>query len=215
VNNKSNLVFAGVIKDGGFAGGSRGAFAKSGKGRLDLTGASTYSGGTTVSAGTLLVDNTSGSGTGTGAVNVNSGALGGNGTITGAVTIGKGAAGNGAFLTPGQSTNRPGTLTILSALTFNSDGFFNVGLGKSSVIGKVVANGVTITSGANFALFNTRGFTVPVGTVLTIISNTSATPIVAVFDNLPDGLVFTDHGNTFQVSYEGGDGNDLVLTALP
>jgi autotransporter-associated beta strand protein len=215
VNNKSNLVFAGVIKDGGFAGGSRGAFAKSGKGRLDLTGASSYTGGTTISAGTLLVDNTSGSGTGTGAVNVNSGALGGNGTITGAVTVGKGTAGNGAFLTPGQSFNRPGTLTILSALTFNSDGFFNVGLSKNSVIGKVVANGVTITSGADFAFFNSRGFTVPVGTVLTIISNTAATPIAGVFDTLPDGLVFTDHGNTFQVSYEGGDGNDLTLTSIP
>ena len=43
----------------------------------------------------------------------------------------------------------------------------------------------------------------------------AATPIAGVFDTLPDGLVFTDHGNTFQVSYEGGDGNDLVLTAVP
>ena len=32
---------------------------------------------------------------------------------------------------------------------------------------------------------------------------------------LPDGLVFTSEDNTFQVDYEGGDGNDLTLTRIP
>lgn len=100
-------------------------------------------------------------------------------------------------------------------MTFDSDGFFNVGLAKPSVVGEVVANGVAINSGASFAFFNNRGVTVPMGTVLAVFSNTSATPIAGVFDNLPDGLLFTDHGNTFEVSYEGGDGNDLTLTSVP
>ena len=214
VNNKVSTTFAGLIADGGLNGGARGSFAKNGRGKLDLTGASTYTGGTTISGGTLLVDNANGSATGTGAVQVNSGALGGGGTIAGAVTVGAGASGNGAFLTPGQSLVRPGLLTLLSSLTFNSDGFFNVGLARNLAVGEVVANGITINSGATFAFFNNRGVTVPVGTVLTVISNTSATPTFGVFDNLPDGLTFTDHGNTFQVSYEGGDGNDLVLTSV-
>ena len=186
----------------------------SGKGSLDLTNANTYTGGTTVKAGTLLVDNTTGSATGTGQVRVDSGALGGNGTISGAVTIGSDTSGNGSFLTPGQSFNRPGTITLLSSLTFASDGFFNVGLARNGVAGRVNANGVTIQEGAQFGFFNNRGVAVPVGTVLILINNTSAAPIAGVFDNLPDGLVFTDHGNTFTVDYEGGDGNDLTVTSV-
>ena len=205
-NNKLNVTFSGII-DGA------GALTKSGKERLDLTNANTYAGGTTVKLGTLLVDNTTGSATGTGPVQVDSGALGGNGTISGAVTVGSNTSGNGSFLTPGQSFNHPGTITLQSSLTFVSDGFFNVGLARSALPSRVIANGVTIQSGAQFAFFNNRGVAAPVGTVLILISNTAATPIAGVFENLPDGLVFTDHGNKFVVNYEGGDGNDLTLTS--
>ena len=101
-----------------------------------------------------------------------------------------------------------------SLLTFAPDGFFNVGLALGPTASQVAANGVTIQTGAQFAFFNNRGLAVPVGTVFTLINNTSATPIAGVFENLPDGLVFTDHGNTFAVNYEGGDGNDLTLTSI-
>jgi hypothetical protein len=30
----------------------------------------------------------------------------------------------------------------------------------------------------------------------------------------PDGSLFTANGNTYQVNYEGGDGNDLTLTVV-
>lgn len=208
INTRLVVPFAGVIS-------GVGSLAKTGRGTYDLTNASTYSGGTIVKGGTLLADNTNGSATGTGSVRVSSGTLGGTGTIAGLVIVGSGNPGNGSFLTPGQSFAHPGTLTILDRLTFNSDGFFNVGLNRSLTAGEVVANGVTINAGATFAFFNNRGVTVPVGTVLTLINNTSATPITGQFDNLPDGLVFTDHGNSFQVSYNGGDGNDLTITSLP
>ncbi|HEY2712833.1 MAG TPA: autotransporter-associated beta strand repeat-containing protein [Chthoniobacterales bacterium] len=207
INNKLNVAFAGVISDSG-------VLSKTGQGRLDLTNGNTYTGGTVVRAGTLLADNTTGSATGTGAVSVDSGALGGNGTISGAVTIGSDTPGNGSFLTPGQNLTHPGTITIEKSLTFASDGFLNVALSQGPTAGQVTANGVTIQTGAQFAFFNTRGLPVPVGTVLTLINNTAATPIAGVFDNLPDGLVFTDHGNKFAVNYEGGDGNDLTLTSV-
>src|SRR5439155_19436867 len=48
-----------------------------------------------------------------------------------------------------------------------------------------------------------------------VIDNTSASPIAGTFSNLPDGGTFTSNDNTYQVSYEGGDGNDLTLTVLP
>jgi hypothetical protein len=53
------------------------------------------------------------------------------------------------------------------------------------------------------------------GTVFTPISNAAATPIAGTFANLADGATITIGANTFQASYEGGDGNDLTLTVVP
>jgi fibronectin type 3 domain-containing protein len=79
-------------------------------GTLNLPGANAYIGGTTVNGGTLVVNNTSGSATGSGAVTVGSGGtLGGSGIISGAVTVNAGGA-----LVPG---NPPGVLTINNNLT--------------------------------------------------------------------------------------------------
>ena len=55
----------------------------------------------------------------------------------------------------------------------------------------------------------------PQCTVFTVINNTSVTPISGNFANLPDGSFLTSGGNTFQATYEGGDGNDLTLTVVP
>ena len=81
-------------------------------------------------------------------------------------------------------------------------------------VNKVIANGVTINSGAQFFLVDSHTFVLPSGTVFTVIGNTAATPIVGTFSNLADGSTFTVNANTFQVSYQGGDGNDLTLTVL-
>jgi fibronectin-binding autotransporter adhesin len=103
-------------------------------------------------------------------------------------------------------------LTIQSTLTFNSDATYEVGLNtKGAIADEVVANGVTI-SGAQFSLVDRGRLALPPGTVFTVIDNTAATPIASTFSNLADGSTFPAHGNTFQVSYEGGDGNDLTLT---
>ncbi len=81
----STLAYNGVIAD---IDGKTGSWAKLGEGVLKLGGANTYTGATTVSEGVLLVNNASGSGTGTGSVLVESGAkLGGSGFITGPSTI--------------------------------------------------------------------------------------------------------------------------------
>ena len=53
------------------------------------------------------------------------------------------------------------------------------------------------------------------GTTFTIINNTAATRTKGTFSNLPDGSMITIGSNTFQASYEGGDGNDLTLTVVP
>jgi hypothetical protein len=86
---------------------------------------------------------------------------------------------------------------------------------KKARADQVLANGVTIESGAQFNLRPIANKRLTVGTVLTAISNTSATPIAGTFANLPDGSVFTVGRNNYQISYSGGDGNDLTLTVVP
>src|SRR5262249_50939812 len=198
--------FAGVISGSG-------SLKKNAKGSLDLTNANDYTGGTNVRDGTLLIDNTTGSGTGSGPVLVKSGALGGTGIVAGSVTIGANIPGNGSFLVPGKRFGQPGTFTILGSVSFNSDGFFNCGF-RETTLAQIVANGVQINPEAQFALFNNHGSIFPDSTVIVIINNTAATPIDGQFENLPDGFVFTSGGNTFEVDYEGGDGNDLTLTEI-
>ena len=80
---------------------------------------------------------------------------------------------------------------------------------------EVIANGVTIEPGATTSLQDIGSGPIPVGTVLIIISNASASPIGGTFANLADNSSFNLNGNNFLVSYEGGDGNDLTLTVVP
>lgn len=76
---------------------------KSTAGTLTLSGANTYSGGTEINGGTLLINSASGSGTGTVDVN-NGGTLGGSGTLAGTVNVN-----SGGILAPGNS---PGIITV-------------------------------------------------------------------------------------------------------
>ena len=124
----SSTVYAGVLS------GTGGSLTKEGAGTMTLSGANTYSGGTIVQAGTLRVDNSTGSGTGAGALSVSNGAtLMGSGTISGATTI------NGIH-SPGNS---PGLQTFDTNLTYNNG---------SSVIWELAAN--TATAGDRGTLFD-------------------------------------------------------------
>jgi fibronectin-binding autotransporter adhesin len=125
-------------------------FIKQGSGELQLTGASTYTGGTFIQAGTLRINNTTGSAFGTGAVTVASGAtLAGAGSFTGALQL------NGTFA-PGNS---PGT-TSTGSQTWAGGGAYvweiNNGTGVSgtnwdllSISGALTINA---TSGSPFTV---------------------------------------------------------------
>ncbi|TAJ40538.1 MAG: autotransporter domain-containing protein [Reyranella sp.] len=129
-NNLSTTVTGNVQ---GMAGGS---LVKVGTGTLSLNGATTYGGGTTVSAGRLAVN-----GTMNGPVVVGpSGDLGGSGTIGGLVTI------NSGMVSPGNSI---GTLT-LSGNYVQNGGTYQVEVNSAgqgdriNVAGTATINGGTV-----------------------------------------------------------------------
>ncbi len=97
-NRVENLMYAGAIS-------GTGTVEKQAAGTLTLTGTNSYTGGTTVSEGTLLVAGVLGATS----VTVTNATLGGNGLIQGPVTIQ-----TGGRLAPGTSI---GTLTISNSLS--------------------------------------------------------------------------------------------------
>jgi autotransporter-associated beta strand protein len=126
---------------------NNGALTKTGSGTMRLTAANSYSGGTTVSAGRLLVNNAAGSGTGNGTVTVDGGVLGGTGRIAGAVMVFAG----GTFA-PGNSI---GTLTISNSLTLA--GATIMELNASTRTNDVVRGLASVTYGGTLSLLNLSG----------------------------------------------------------
>ena len=122
-------VFSGLLENTG----SPLALVKVGTGTQTLSGNNAYGGGTIVSNGALLIDNASGSGTGTGAVTIVSGAtLGGSGIIAGPVNLG-----SAAVLRPGDPV---GTLTMNNNLLLNNLSVLRFALGTNSARAAVSGN---------------------------------------------------------------------------
>jgi autotransporter-associated beta strand protein len=133
------------------------SLTKSGDGILELTGTTNnYSGGTSVSTGTLLVNNTSGTGAGTAALSVASGGtLGGSGIIGAASTIqGIYAPGNPAV------NDGIGIQTFSNGLTYATGSHLqwqlNGNVSTDSIVYPGIRgttfDGVNVTTGGAFAI---------------------------------------------------------------
>lgn len=102
-NSAAAVVISGIISDGG----NGYQLVKSGSGILTVSAANAFGGGMRVDSGRLLVDNTIGSGTGSGPVTVRGGTLAGTGNISGATTVN-----SGAIISAGDGVSTPGELTL-------------------------------------------------------------------------------------------------------
>jgi autotransporter-associated beta strand protein len=116
----SNLNVTGVVADGTIGtGGITVQTASDNIGMLRLAAANIYSGNTVHQAGTLLINNPTGSGTGTGSVSVASGAVfGGTGIIKPTGTSGVSFA-SGAIVAPGDLTTSGADIAEGKSLTFD------------------------------------------------------------------------------------------------
>ena len=210
--NNKDTTFSGVIHSGNLI--------KTGSGTLTLTAANAYA-RTAVRGGTLMVANTSGSATGGSRVRVFGGTLAGTGRVGGKTTIGGGGLGGG-FLSPG--INGVGNLHFGEILSFHSDAVYNCELDTNTGhVDMVSAQQVSISSAAQFNLILLGNGTLPVGMILTVIDDRAPDPcgrcrggnaIHGRFGNLADDSIFAAGNNSFHVSYEGGNGNDLTLTVV-
>jgi autotransporter-associated beta strand protein len=122
--------------------GTGGSLVKTGTGTLTLSGTNTYTGTTTVNAGSLFVD---GSIASSSLTTVNSGAA-----LHGSGTVGSTIVNAGGFLVPGP-VGTPGSINVAGSLAFQSGAFYLVQVnpsmasttnvtGTASLAGTVVAD---------------------------------------------------------------------------
>jgi autotransporter-associated beta strand protein len=213
----------------GFANANNFSLTKSGAGTLILTNPlNGYTGGTMVTAGTLTISNSFGSATGTGTINVSSGAaLTGSGTMTSTHIAINGNLQPG---TGGTDTTGIMTLTSTSAATFNNANLvFNLnaatpGQSNELVLGATpsilftttsltlnLQNSGIIPDGTQFTLLTSTGTGTGIGGSIfggDITYNSSTGVISGLSLNDPSG-----YGNSYLKLVADGGGYDIdVIT---
>jgi autotransporter-associated beta strand protein len=181
-----NVMGTGTTTLGGVVSNGTG-INKNGPGVLVLTGSNTYSGTTTVNAGTLVVNNAAGSGTGSSSVVVNAGAiLGGNGTVGDGSLVAVTVNARGV-VRPGGGLTGAGTLTVNSAanVAFAPGSTLQVNVGTSPTTGGRLAitgggtadlSGLSAAAPMNVYLTQVAGLTLGTQYSLTVLDS-GATPL--------------------------------------
>jgi autotransporter-associated beta strand protein len=148
--------------------------------------------------------------------------LGGNGSVANLLVQDKG------ILSPGTSA---GTITVTGNLTMSGGSILRIEIGgtgagqfdvldvtgttfvvnpdgSTSGLGGIDLGGAALTGSLISA------FTPTNGQVFTIVNNAGSDAILSPFNGISEGTGVSIGGKTFLVSYVGGDGNDVTLTAV-
>jgi fibronectin-binding autotransporter adhesin len=168
-----------------------GAVIMTGAGSQTLSGNSSYTGGTTINAGTLNVTNTTGSATGSGNVTLAAGSLAGNGSIAGTVNV------NGGTVAPGAA----GTILTVGGLVYNSGNLsFSLNGNSSS---EISAGNVTFNAAPALNFGPISGLAS--GDQETLIN--SANPI----NNISDATGITENVGRLTLTTAAINGNDTIV----
>ncbi|MDX3112810.1 autotransporter-associated beta strand repeat-containing protein [Streptomyces scabiei] len=216
--------------------GGSGSLVQAGAARTTLTGpAVTYTGTTTVERGTLALED--------GAMLVNSRSIrlttAAAQLDTGRTTLRVTSTLNGIGIVRGTVTNEgvvTGGLTITGAYTQHDEGQLVLAEAPLTVAGTVTLAGGLDLSAAGTATPATDSGTAfdkssgtqrtdtashkasqatdrgPVRTI-TVLNHTGSAPVRGTFDGLREGAEVKLDDTVYRISYKGGDGNDVVLSA--
>lgn len=228
----SRIIFDGLVSDAGndrahftipvqgggetqvpYAGDSAGNLSFSPV-MVQVTNATTNNGHDTLtvtenltSQGYILVNQTLTIGEGGSTGNV---IVGDKGILKGVGTAGVVAVASGGTLAPGTS---PGCLAAGNT-SFANGSTFDIEIGGTvacSGYDKLNVTGTVNVTGATLKVSLYNNFAPVVGSTFTIIDNDSNDAVTGTFNGSPEGGEYTQGGYTYQVSYIGGDGNDVTL----
>ena len=202
----------------GLVSGS-GGITKNGSGIGYIVAASGYSGAISVLNGIFIVDanlpntNITINAEKTGGTQFGLSGFGGTGTVRQINAVRGG-------LSAGSLSSPTGILTINNGLIFTNN--------QGSLVTKIggttpgqdgydqfkVTGGVTLNN-ARLVPLPWNNFRPAIGDSFRIIDNLSSGAVVGTFENAPENAIFGGALNTaFKITYQGGDGNDVVITRV-
>ncbi len=191
-----------IINMNGVISGA-GGVTSSGGGIVFITAINTYTGPTSISAGSFALAGSTLSPSS--AVTVTGGLLQyANGASTGPVS-----ATAGTVTCQGGGTSQIGNLTDL---TLTAGSTLLMAMYSVTNYGTLNASGNVSIGGSTLAVV--FSFASATGNAFTIINKTSGGAVTGTFAGLAEGATFVSSGRTYQITYVGGDGNDVVVTDI-
>ena len=128
------------------------------------------------------------------------GVFGGDATVKGLYVSG--------VVAPGNS---PGKIAVLETFSLQNTGVYKAEILNKDHYDQIVAHDVYLKGSLDLTYL--AGGVIKKGDTFTIVSNNGTNSVQGTFKDLPEGAEVTVSGATFKISYVGGDGNDVVLTA--
>ena len=128
-------------------------------------------------------------------------------TLNGTGTVGNTEINAGGKFAPGMA-NVPGTsMTVGGNLVFHSGSVYEVEVNAAGQGDRVIVSGTVDLTGSSLSVLAANGTYQP-STSYLIIDNDAVDPVIGTFTSVATNLAFL----TPSVVYDGGTGNDVVLT---